>query len=85
MRASSLSLAATVYGWWATKPQTLRKLSITGRIFPVALAVLSIILLQLPFTHKSFTLYLIIANAQRECGVPLAFSPVLFFRGRGQC
>lgn len=63
---SSLSLAATVYGWWAKNPRALRKMSTAGRVVPIALAILSIILLQTPFTHKSFTAYIVVANAQCE-------------------
>lgn len=66
VQVSSFSLAATVYGWWAKKPQALRKLSITGRVVPIAFALLSVILLQLELVHRSFTLYFIIANAQRK-------------------
>lgn len=70
-----MSLAATVYGWWAKRPQRLRKLSTIGRIVPIALALLSTILLQLEFTHKSFTIYFLIANAQRESlSLPLSLS-----------
>lgn len=61
---SSFSLTATVYGWWAKKPKTLRVLSITGRIVPIALAVIMIILLQLDFTHANFMVYMAVANAQ---------------------
>lgn len=61
---SSFSLTATVYGWWAKKPKTLRVLSITGRIVPIALAVIMIILLQLDFTHADFMVYMAVANAQ---------------------
>lgn len=57
-------MTATVYGWWAKKPKTLRILSITGRIVPITLAVIMIILLQLDFTHKDFMVYMAIANAQ---------------------
>lgn len=57
-------MTATVYGWWAKKPKTLRILSITGRIVPIALAVVMIILLQLDFTHTDFMVYMAIANAQ---------------------
>ncbi|KAJ0114149.1 glycoside hydrolase [Diaporthe amygdali] len=60
----SFSLTATVYGWWAKKPKTLRILSITGRIVPITLAVISIVLLQLEFTHRSFMVYMAVANAQ---------------------
>lgn len=70
LHASSFSLAATVFGWWAKKPQLLRKLSTAGRIVPIIFALLSIVLLQLDFTHKSFFLYFAIANAQRECLPP---------------
>lgn len=69
-----MSLAATVYGWWAKKPQFLRKLSIIGRIVPIALALVSTVLLQLEFTHHSFTPYFLIANAQRECAPALGHS-----------
>lgn len=65
--ASSFSLTATVYGWWAKKPKTLRILSITGRIVPITLAVISIVLLQLEFTHRSFMVYMAVANAQCRC------------------
>ncbi|POS79638.1 hypothetical protein DHEL01_v201975 [Diaporthe helianthi] len=61
---SSFSLTATVYDWWAKKPKALRVLSITGRIVPIALAVIMIILLQFDFTHKDFNVYMIVANAQ---------------------
>lgn len=57
-------MTATVYGWWAKKPKTLRILSITGRIVPITLAVIMIILLQLDFTHEDFMVYMAIANAQ---------------------
>ncbi|KAG6364239.1 hypothetical protein INS49_005838 [Diaporthe citri] len=60
----SFSLTATVYGWWAKKPKALRILSITGRIVPITLAVIMIILLQLDFTHADFMVYMAIANAQ---------------------
>ncbi|KAI7775386.1 hypothetical protein LA080_006849 [Diaporthe eres] len=60
----SFSLTATVYGWWAKKPKALRILSITGRTFPITLAVIMIILLQLDFTHADFNVYMAIANAQ---------------------
>lgn len=64
---SSLSLAATVYGWWAKQPRALRNLSVIGRVIPIAMALISIILLQLEFTHDNFTAYLVIANAQCMC------------------
>lgn len=75
---SSLSLAATVYGWWAKKPRALRNLSVIGRVIPIALALLSIILLQLEFTHDNFVVYMIIANAQCKptSAGPLATTPV---------
>lgn len=65
--ASSFSLTATVYGWWAKKPKALRILSITGRIVPITLAVIMIILLQLDFTHVDFMVYMAIANVQCTC------------------
>lgn len=61
---SSLALAATVHGWWAKSVTALRKLSIIGRVLPVTLAVISIVLLQLEFAHNSFITYMVIANAQ---------------------
>lgn len=61
---SSFALAATVYGWWAKKPGHLRKLSVIGRIVPITLGIISIVLLQCEFTHTSFLVYFVIANAQ---------------------
>ncbi|CAN8097649.1 unnamed protein product [Discula destructiva] len=60
----SLALAATVYGWWAKKAQFQRNLSIVGRILPIILAIITILLLQLEISHRNFMVYLVIANAQ---------------------
>ncbi|KAJ4391519.1 hypothetical protein N0V93_005137 [Gnomoniopsis smithogilvyi] len=77
----SFALAATVYGWWAKKPGHLRKLSVIGRIVPITLGIISIILLQLEFTHRSFFVYFVIANAQfilSLCGSCLFLLMILF-------
>lgn len=68
---SSLSLAATVYGWWTKKPRALRILSIIGRVMPIGFALLSLVLLRLEFTHDSFAAYMIVANAQCESWRPI--------------
>ncbi|KAK2002721.1 hypothetical protein LX36DRAFT_211389 [Colletotrichum falcatum] len=60
----ALSLAASVYGWFAATPRTMRTISIIGRILPVVLTTLSIGLLLTPPAQKSFLVYMIIANAQ---------------------
>ncbi|PSR83218.1 hypothetical protein BD289DRAFT_370314, partial [Coniella lustricola] len=60
----SASLAATMYGWCSTNVRVLRTLAIIGRVVPIVLAVVSIALLQLDFTHRSFVVYLVVANAQ---------------------
>ncbi|KAJ4420326.1 hypothetical protein N0V82_004425 [Gnomoniopsis sp. IMI 355080] len=77
----SFSLAATVYGWWAKKPAHLRKLSVIGRIVPITLGIISTILLQLEFTHKSFSVYFVLANAQfiiSLCGSCVFLLMILF-------
>lgn len=53
-----------MYGWWAKNPRLLRTVSIIGRVVPIVGAVISVLILQLELTHKSFVAYLIVANAQ---------------------
>ncbi|ORY59126.1 uncharacterized protein BCR38DRAFT_399315 [Pseudomassariella vexata] len=60
----ALSLAITVYGWWSQNSKPQRIFSITGRVVPLALTAITIVLLEFPFAQRSYTTYMIIANAQ---------------------
>lgn len=64
---SSLSVASSLYGWWAKKPQITRILTITGRTLPIVLAIVSIGVLQAPVVQLDFFRYLIVANLQCMC------------------
>ncbi|KAL0932681.1 glycoside hydrolase [Colletotrichum truncatum] len=60
----ALSLAASVYGWFATTPRTTRTISIIGRILPFVLGAITVGLLQAPFVQESFLVYMLVANTQ---------------------
>lgn len=53
-----------MYGWWSRNTRVLRTVAVIGRVAPITLAAVSIALLQLDFTHKSFIVYLVVANGQ---------------------
>ncbi|EFQ25860.1 uncharacterized protein GLRG_01004 [Colletotrichum graminicola M1.001] len=60
----ALSLAASVYGWFAATPRMTRTLSIIGRILPVVLTCITTGLLLTPLAQDSFFVYMLIANIQ---------------------
>ncbi|KAF9872126.1 glycoside hydrolase [Colletotrichum karsti] len=60
----ALSLAASVYGWFATTPRTTRTISIIGRVLPFILTALTVGLMHSPVAQGSFLVYMVIANSQ---------------------
>ncbi|KAK1569490.1 uncharacterized protein LY79DRAFT_594872 [Colletotrichum navitas] len=60
----ALSLAASVYGWFAATPRMTRTISIIGRILPVVLTCITTGLLLTPPVQRSFFVYMFVANVQ---------------------
>ncbi|KZL78422.1 glycoside hydrolase [Colletotrichum tofieldiae] len=60
----ALSLAASVYGWFATTPRTTHTISVVGRILPIILTSITVGLMHSPPAKNSFLLYMFIANTQ---------------------
>ncbi|WYZ46757.1 hypothetical protein EsH8_IX_000982 [Colletotrichum jinshuiense] len=60
----ALSLAASVYGWFATTPRTTHTISIVGRILPIVLTSISVSLMHSPPAQNSFVVYMFVANTQ---------------------
>ncbi|KAK1851129.1 glycoside hydrolase [Colletotrichum chrysophilum] len=60
----ALSLAASVYGWFATTPRTTRTISIIGRVLPFMLTAITVGLMHSPVAQNSFLVYMIVANTQ---------------------
>ncbi|KAJ0142317.1 hypothetical protein CTA2_1421, partial [Colletotrichum tanaceti] len=60
----ALSLAASVYGWFATTPRATHTISIIGRVLPIILTSITVGLMLSPPAQKSFLVYMLVANAQ---------------------
>ncbi|KAK2016152.1 hypothetical protein LZ32DRAFT_601727 [Colletotrichum eremochloae] len=60
----ALSLAASVYGWFAATPRMTHTISIVGKILPLALTTITVGLLLTPPAQNSFLIYMVVANAQ---------------------
>ncbi|TEA18813.1 hypothetical protein C8034_v011984 [Colletotrichum sidae] len=60
----ALSLAASVYGWFATTPRTTHTISIIGRVVPCILTCITIGLMNSPPAQSSFITYMLVANTQ---------------------
>ncbi|KAF6828006.1 glycoside hydrolase [Colletotrichum musicola] len=60
----ALSLAASVYGWFATTPRTTHTISIIGRVLPFILTSLTVGLMHSPPAQESFLVYMFVANTQ---------------------
>ncbi|KAF4922844.1 hypothetical protein CGCVW01_v005053 [Colletotrichum viniferum] len=60
----ALSLAASVYGWFATTPRTTRTISIIGRLLPFMLTAITVGLMHSPVAQNSFLVYMVVANTQ---------------------
>ncbi|KAK2028642.1 hypothetical protein LX32DRAFT_590215 [Colletotrichum zoysiae] len=60
----ALSLAASVYGWFAATPRMTHTISIIGKILPVVLTSITVGLLLSPPVQTSFTVYMLVANIQ---------------------
>ncbi|KAK2042046.1 hypothetical protein LZ31DRAFT_471216 [Colletotrichum somersetense] len=60
----ALSLAASVYGWFAATPRMTHTISIIGKVLPVVLTSITVGLLLSPPAQNSFTVYMLVANIQ---------------------
>ncbi|OBR04224.1 Glycoside hydrolase [Colletotrichum higginsianum IMI 349063] len=60
----ALSLAASVYGWFATTPRTTHTISIIGRTLPVILTSITVGLMLSTPAQNSFLVYMFVANTQ---------------------
>ncbi|KAK7442849.1 hypothetical protein CaCOL14_011070 [Colletotrichum acutatum] len=60
----ALSLAASVYGWFATTPRTTHTISIVGRVLPIILTSITVGLMHSPPAQQSFLVYMFVANTQ---------------------
>ncbi|KAH0430455.1 hypothetical protein CcaCcLH18_07835 [Colletotrichum camelliae] len=60
----ALSLAASVYGWFAATPRRTRTISIIGRVLPFVLTAITVGLMHSPVAQNSFLVYMIVANTQ---------------------
>ncbi|KAK1622820.1 hypothetical protein BDP81DRAFT_440891 [Colletotrichum phormii] len=60
----ALSLAASVYGWFATTPRTTHTISIVGRVLPIILTTITVGLMHSPPAQNSFLVYMFVANTQ---------------------
>ncbi|OHF03897.1 hypothetical protein CORC01_00759 [Colletotrichum orchidophilum] len=60
----ALSLAASVYGWFAATPRTTHTISTVGRVLPIVLTSITVGLMHSPPVQESFLVYMFVANTQ---------------------
>ncbi|KAH8901284.1 hypothetical protein GQ53DRAFT_740291 [Thozetella sp. PMI_491] len=69
----SMSIAGTVYGFWATHQRIEKHFNLYAKILPILLAAISVALLQAPAVQRNWPAYMVIANGLSVLSCVLSF------------